>query len=250
MKKLLFSTLLATSLAFTQNAFAAKCDVKKIGHVDENENIIGLSYDKFKISFGKIDGNKGFYENIFFKFSSPNENLTPKYINEKEIKKECLDSYGSRDKSSVQNIPIYYFPSANALVIKQQTFWEGEGAGSSGGTQYKIINTKNGNEIERENLLTSFKDKNFNKNLDLLKIISRKLKEKYDLEWDLDVLEFPDHSLGIENIDKNGGNVLVGIYSGFHGFGEDGLYTINFYPNEINPFLKENSILYKLLNNK
>lgn len=252
MKKILISTLLATSLAFTQNAFAAKCDVKKIGYVDERENLVGLSYNKFKVSYGNIDGDDGFYENIFFKFNSPNENLTPKYMSAKLIKKDCLES---ADYSSVHDIPIFYSASANALVIESEFYFRANGAaGDVGGFSYKIINTKTGKEFSADELYGSFKDKNFAENPKLLQVIGNRLKEQHpELEGiNYDGLIFPDNSLGIEKGNKYiGGNIFIGTFSKYSiSGGADGIIDVRLYPQDLNPFLKENSILYKLLNDK
>lgn len=258
MKKLLLSTLLATSLAFTQNAFAAKkdCVIKKFATVGETsvENLVNLEYDKFKITAGNEDDENNYYEVQFFAFRDAELNkLLPNELNPKEIKKSCSSEGG---KFVDKYTPIFYSAKHNVLIIHNESYSHPEGAATDSlGTSVNVVNLAN--PKQEINFEESFKDKNFQNNPQLLQMIKNKILTDREIEDDGDV--FPEDMvvsayMYIEGFNANKigrkNSLIFGYSQGAIFPRADGEVIISFTPEEINPFLKENSLLYKLLNDK
>ena len=255
------------------------CKVKKIKVVpaSSKDNLVGLDYELFNVKHESHRKNiekepKDFSsDGTFFIFKEPYANLTPPDLNAAKFKEGCLASlaewkalpsdelYTYDDSYNIE--PIFISKDKKYLITTIGSYMFSGGAHGIGGMEYRFYNTETQTKLDVEKLLEdafkdSVKDKNFSYkyNPQLVAMIKNKIKadkEYYNCLFDKgENLYFPTN-VGILKNTETKQNQLFAYYSVYEiAPYACGPYEISFTPEEINKFLKPNSILYKLLNNE
>lgn len=255
------------------------CKVKKVKVVPatNKDNLVGLDYEVFNVKHESSRKNrekevKSFTsDGTFFVFSEPYTNLTPTNLNGVNFKKDCLDSFAEWKALSLDDLyssdnsyntePIFISKDKKYLITTVDSYMFSGGAHGISGMAYDFYNTETQTKLDREKLLDdafkdSVKDKDFSYkyNPQLVAMIKDKIKadkEYYDCLFDKGENLYLPTNVGIRKNTETKQNQLFAYYSVYEiAPYVCGPFEISFTPEEINPFLNTDSILYKLLNNK